>query len=85
VPEGQDEVFLARWREAGDYMRRQEGYVSTQLHQSLDSRARFRFINVAVWRSAADFQRAVGTDEFASIAARMPFTSQPALYRVVAE
>jgi heme-degrading monooxygenase HmoA len=85
VPAGQDEAFLAAWREANDYMQRQDGFVSTRLNASLDPRARFRFVNVAVWRSPEHFRRAVGGEELRQIAQRMPFASHPGLYRVVAE
>lgn len=85
VAAGQEEEFLARWREAADYLRQQEGFVSTRLHASLDPGARFRFVNVAEWRSPAHFRRAVGTEAFAQIARSMPFTGFPGLYRVAAE
>ena len=85
VAAGQEEEFLARWREAADYLRQQDGFVSTRLHASLDPRARFRFVNVAVWRSPEHFRRAVGSEEFARIARRMPFAGSPGLYRVAAE
>ena len=77
--------FLARWREAADYLRQQDGFVSTRLHVSLAPEARFRFVNVAVWRSPEHFRRAVGTEAFAQLARRMPFASFPGLYRVAAE
>jgi heme-degrading monooxygenase HmoA len=85
VPEGQDEAILAAWREANDDMQRQEGFVSTRLHASHDPRARFRFVNVAVWRSPEHFRRAVDSDEFRRIAGQIPFRSHPALYQVIAE
>ena len=85
VPQGQEEEFLARWQEAADHLRRQDGFVATRLHQSLDPGARFRFVNVAEWRSPDDFRRAVGTEAFARIARAMPAGGAPALYRVVAE
>ena len=85
VPEDQEAEFLARWQEAADYLRRQDGFVSTRLHAGLDPGARFRFVNVAVWRTPEHFRQAVGTEAFARIARRMPFGGSPALYRVAAE
>jgi len=85
VPAAGEEEFLARWREAADYLRRQDGFVSTRLHASLDPSARFRFVNVADWRSPAHFRRAVGAEAFAQTVRRMPFTSVPGLYRLAAE
>ncbi len=82
---GQDEEFLAGWREAADYLREQDGFISTRLHASLGPDARFRFVNVAVWRSPEHFRRAVGTEAFARIARSMPFANFPGLYRIAAE
>lgn len=85
VTEGQEEQFLEAWREAAAYLRQAPGFVSTRLHQSLDPRAKFRFINVAEWESAQHFQAAVRAEAFQEIARKMPFAGNPALYRVVAQ
>ena len=52
MPADEGDEFVARWREAADYLRRREGHISTRLHQGLDSAATYRFVNVAVWESA---------------------------------
>ncbi len=85
VPEGQEEEFLARWGDAADYMRQQDGFVSTRLHASLNPETRFRFVNVAEWSSPEHFQRAIGTEAFAQISRRMPFAHFPGLYRLAVE
>ena len=85
VSEGREEECLARWKEAADYMRRHEGFVSTKLHASLDPQARFRFVNVAVWRSPEHFQRAVSTPEFQELSSHMPCPHYPTVYHVAAE
>lgn len=77
--------FLAGWREAADYLRRQEGFVSTRMHQSLDPAATFQFVNVAIWESAEHFQRAVKQPEFRELVQGMPFSNHPAIYRVIDE
>jgi hypothetical protein len=66
-------------------MRGQDGFISTHLHASLSPEARFRFVNVAVWRSVGHFQRAVSSQEFADISHRMPFAHFPAVYRTAME
>jgi heme oxygenase (mycobilin-producing) len=48
VPVGREDEFVERWKQAADYLRQQEGFISTRLHQSLDPQAAFRFVNVAV-------------------------------------
>ena len=85
VPAGKEEEFVERWKLAPDYLREQEGFVSTRLHQSLDPQAAFRFVNVVVWESAEHFQRALGTPAFQDLAQGMPFSGHPALYRVISE
>jgi heme-degrading monooxygenase HmoA len=48
VPVGREDESVERWKQAADYLRQQEGFISTRLHQSLDPQAAFRFVNVAV-------------------------------------
>ena len=83
VPEGRDDEFLAHWSDAKRFMEQQRGYISTALHRSLDPTARFRYINVAVWATPADFQAAVRHPEFVKLREATPFASYPSLYEVV--
>ena len=83
VPEGKEEEFLTGWEAARDFMQRQKGYVSTRLHRSLDPKARFRFINVAEWATAADFQAALNHPDFVKLRAATPFAHYPSLYEVI--
>ena len=83
VPPGHDDEFVRGWEATREFMRRQAGYVSTRLHQSLDPAARFRFINVAEWASPADFQAALDHPEFVAMRRAIPFAHYPSLYRVV--
>lgn len=85
VPAEAGDEFLARWREAADYLRRQEGFISARMHRSLDPKAKFRFVNVAEWESAEHFQRAVSQPEFRELVRGMSFSNHPALYRIFAE
>jgi heme oxygenase (mycobilin-producing) len=88
VSPAQEEAFVAAWKEAHDHLTQQDGYVSTKLHESLQADARFRFVNVAQWKSAQQYQAAVSTEAFRQIAQRTRANSKeatPALYRVIAE
>lgn len=85
VPEGQEEEFLKHWQAAAALMRNAPGFISTRLHQSLDPGAVFRFVNVAEWESAEHFRQAIGAADFQEVARRMPFTSRPALYRIIGD
>jgi heme oxygenase (mycobilin-producing) len=82
VPASAGERFIAEWRKAADYMRRQPGFVRTRLHRALSPEARFGFINIAEWESPEAFRQAIGKPEFASMAAGSP-SNYPALYEVV--
>ena len=83
VPEGRHEEFLAGWEEAKRFMERQPGYVSTALHRSLDPQARFRYINIAVWESPADFNAALNHPDFVAYRDRVPFAHYPSVYTVI--
>ena len=58
VPKGKEAETLASWQKSADFLKTQDGYISTRLHQNLDPNGKFHLVNVAVWRSADDFQRA---------------------------
>ena len=81
------EHCLAFWDKAAEYMRRQPGFLSTRLHRALSPQAEHRYVNVAEWASAEDFQRAVSKPEFLALVAdpegRCPHA--PELYAVVRE
>jgi NADPH:quinone reductase-like Zn-dependent oxidoreductase/heme-degrading monooxygenase HmoA len=83
VPAGADEQFVAAWERARDFLAAQDGYRSTELHQSLGPDVEFRFVNVAEWASAAAFQAATAQPDFPG--REVPFPAHPALYQVVAE
>jgi heme-degrading monooxygenase HmoA len=82
VPAGEDDNFIRGWERARDFLRRQPGFVSTALHQSLAPDADFRFVNVAHWESAEAFRAAMAQSGFRESGA-MPYQFHPALYRVV--
>ena len=58
VPEGRHEAAIRYWEQARDFLKEQPGYVSTQLHRSLQPDATFLLINVAVWESPEAFRAA---------------------------
>lgn len=46
-----------------DFMIRQSGFIEGVLHRSLQSDARFRFVNVARWESEDDCRTAIAAGE----------------------
>jgi heme-degrading monooxygenase HmoA len=83
VPADADEQFIAAWERARDFLQAQDGYCSTELHQSLGPDAEFRFVNVAEWASPVAFQTATAQPDFPG--RDLPFPAHPGLYQVVAE
>jgi heme-degrading monooxygenase HmoA len=83
VPAGEDETFLEGWERTRDFLATQDGYLSTRLHQSISSEADFRFVNVALWRSAEAFRAATSRPEFRNAPVAYPFHAS--LYEVVRE
>jgi heme-degrading monooxygenase HmoA len=81
VPAGEDDTFLRGWERARDFLKTQEGYLSSQLHRSISPVADFRFVNVALWESEAAFRLATGKPQFSS--ASVPYRFHASLYRVV--
>jgi|SRR5215471_16015473 len=87
VPTGRENEFFSLWQQVNTYMRNKQGYLGHKLHRSLAPDARFRFVNVAQWKSRADFDAAHDAG-FRSIVTQpewSAFVSFPTLYEVVHE
>src|SRR5919202_4232442 len=82
-PEEADERFLDAWKPSRDFMAERPGFLDTALHRSLEPDVEFRFVNVARWRSPAEFQAAVADPGFPGRG--MPWRAHPSLYQVIAE
>ena len=82
TPEDVDQ-FLAAWATDANLMKRQPGFVSTQLHRGISGST--VFLNYAVWESAAHFKRAYGNPEFQSKLQDYPScaVASPHLFRKV--
>lgn len=86
-----EEKFMGLWKKVDDYMRAQDGFMGTKLHKSLDGQTRlppatFRFVNIALWRSVEDFEKAVLSEKFKECAAEvLPYSGGPGLYEVIIE
>lgn len=64
------DAMLAAWEHDANWMRRQPGYVSTQLHRTVgDGNA---FLNYAVWESVAHFRAAFSHPDFRRALADYP-------------
>jgi heme-degrading monooxygenase HmoA len=57
-----EQTFLKTWQDDAAFMRRQPGFISTQLHRALGESP--TYLNYAVWESTAHFRAAFGHPEF---------------------
>jgi heme-degrading monooxygenase HmoA len=83
-----DAAFRSLWGETSRYFIARRGFVSLRLHRAVSAAAPYRWVNVAVWESEADFRTAHGTAEFKSLVtaeAWAEFPSRPVLFEVDTE
>ncbi|KAH7372058.1 antibiotic biosynthesis monooxygenase [Cadophora sp. MPI-SDFR-AT-0126] len=57
------ELFLENWQRDSDFMRKQYGMLSTQLHRALGEASNM-FVNVTQWESTKAFREAFHNPEF---------------------
>lgn len=57
-----EQVFLQTWRDDAAFMKRQPGFISTQLHRAIGESP--TYLNYAVWESTGDFRAAFSHPEF---------------------
>ena len=62
VAEGDIPALLMAWEADANWMKKQPGYISTQLHQGIAGST--AFMNYAVWESVAHFRAAFTNPEF---------------------
>jgi heme-degrading monooxygenase HmoA len=76
--------LLAAWAADAAIMKRQPGFISTQLHRGIAGSG--AFLNYAVWESVAHFRAAFMNPEFRAQLGEYPdsATASPHLFRTVA-
>ncbi len=62
VAEADIPALLKAWENDANWMKRQPGYISTQLHQAIGGSS--VFLNYAVWESVAHFRAAFNHPDF---------------------
>ena len=84
VPPTDAEALLSAWTADAEIMKRQPGFLSTQLHQGIAGSG--VFLNYAVWESVAHFRAAFANPEFRARLSDYPETAtvSPHLFRKVA-
>ncbi|HWX34092.1 MAG TPA: antibiotic biosynthesis monooxygenase family protein [Steroidobacteraceae bacterium] len=76
--------LLAAWEHDANWMKKQPGYISTQLHRGIGGSC--AFLNYAVWESVGHFRRAFIHPEFRGALAAYPSSvvAMPHLFAKVA-
>ena len=79
-----EETFLEIWRDDAEFMKRQPGFISTQLHRAVGESP--TYLNYAVWESTADFRTAFTHPEFRAKLSAYPSSAvaSPHLFQKVA-
>jgi heme-degrading monooxygenase HmoA len=79
-----EEGFLRAWQDDAHFMKRQAGFISTQLHRAIGESP--TYVNYAVWESTADFRAAFTNPEFRAKLSTYPSpaVASPHLFQNVA-
>ena len=70
VAEGDIPALLAAWAADASWMKKQPGYISTQLHRGIAGST--VFLNYAIWESVAHFRAAFSHPDFKSALEHYP-------------
>ena len=79
-----EQIFLQAWRDDAQFMKRQPGFISAQLHRAIGESP--TYFNYAVWESTADFRSAFMHPEFRAKMSAYPSSAvaSPHLFQKVA-
>src|SRR4051794_11561980 len=79
-----EETFLRAWQDDALFMKRQPGFISTQLHRAIGESP--TYVNYAVWESTATFRAAFTHPEFRAKLSHYPASAvaSPHLFQKVA-
>lgn len=83
MAEADERAFLDAWRDDAAFMKRQPGFISTQLHRAIGPSP--TYFNYAVWESTGRFQAAFAHPEFQARLASYPASAaaSPHLFQKV--
>lgn len=84
VAEDEVDAFLSHWAEAATFMKRQEGFISQQLHKGTGPS--LTFMNYGVWESSSALKAVFYSKEFGELRESYPNSAvaMPHLFQTVA-
>jgi heme-degrading monooxygenase HmoA len=79
-----EQAMLQAWKEDAQFMQRQTGFISTQLHRAIGSGC--TYLNYAIWESNAAFRAAFSNPQFQAKLSVYPSSvvASPHLFQKVA-
>ena len=79
-----EQIFLQAWQDDAQFMKRQPGFISTQLHRAIGDSS--TYVNYSVWESTAQYRAAFTHPEFLASIAAYPSSvvATPHLFQKVA-
>ncbi|WCM18271.1 antibiotic biosynthesis monooxygenase [Paraburkholderia bryophila] len=79
-----EQALLDAWQDDAEFMKRQPGFISTQLHHAIGDSA--TFLNYAVWESTEHFRAAFTHPEFQAKLSQYPASvvAMPHLFQKIA-
>ncbi len=72
------DALIAAWKNDALWMKKQPGYISTQLHKAVGESC--MYLNYAIWDSVADFRAAFTNPEFQNALSHYPSSAVTAPY-----
>ena len=84
VDKADERTFLQAWQDDAAFMKRQPGFISTQLHRAIGESP--TYLNYAVWESTAHFRAAFTHPQFRAKISTYPSSAvaSPHLFQKVA-
>ena len=84
VDPADQEALVEAWKDDALFMKKQPGYISTQLHKAVGHSS--MYLNYAVWDSVADFRAAFSNPEFQNALSHYPSSAvtAPHLFEKIA-
>jgi heme-degrading monooxygenase HmoA len=84
LDQADEPIFLQAWQDDAHFMKRQPGFISTQLHRAIGESP--TYLNYAIWESTADFRAAFTHPEFIAKLSAYPSSAvaTPHLFQKVA-
>ena len=84
VDPGDQDALVEAWRNDALWMKKQPGYISTQLHKAVGESS--MYMNYAIWDTIADFRAAFSNPEFQNALSHYPSSAvtSPHLFEKIA-